>query len=154
MTTLEQIKQALEEFAEKKRVLTEQLRAEFPSILAPLFEKSKLINSISWTQYTPYFNDGDECTFSCNCGDISVNGESPYELDWFNWKVRYFLEKGEYADEVQKNGWDVEESKIIFEIQEALESIPEEFYRELFGDHVQVTCNRDGTVSIEEYEHD
>jgi hypothetical protein len=154
MTTLEQIKQSLEEFAEKKRVLVEQLRAEFSSILAPFFEKSKLINSISWTQYTPYFNDGDECTFSCNFGDIYVNGSLPEDLDRYGWEVKHPLSGGKYAKEVQGKNWDIEEYKIVYEIQEALESIPEEFYLEMFGDHVQVTCNRDGSLLVEEYEHD
>tara|TARA_R110000868_G_scaffold9099_1_gene46036 strand:+ start:1058 stop:1450 length:393 start_codon:yes stop_codon:yes gene_type:complete len=130
MTTIEQIKQTLEDFAEKKRVFIEQLRQEFPGILAPLFQNSDELESISWTQYTPYFNDGDECTFRCNCGDLMINGEY-------------------YSTNVSE-----ETKQVVFEMEEVLRSIPDEFYRELFGEHVEVTCNRDGTISVGEYEHD
>ena len=47
----------------------------------PLFEKFPELESFSWTQYAPYFNDGDACTFSAH--DIDrVNGHQEYEDDW------------------------------------------------------------------------
>jgi hypothetical protein len=52
-----------------------------------LFEQYPMVESVHWTQYTPYFNDGEECTFSAYCpnrdsewGDLLFNG-SEYEGD-------------------------------------------------------------------------
>jgi hypothetical protein len=49
---------------------------------------------------------------------------------------------------------DVDECLLIKEMEEALESVPEELYKDLFGDHARVTIFRDGTLKVEEYEHD
>jgi hypothetical protein len=46
-----------------------------------------------------------------------------------------------------------EKAKIVKETLDALYSIPEDMYEELFGDGVQVTVTRSG-VSEEEYDHD
>lgn len=150
MNTLEEIKQALAEFAEKKAALVEKLRAEFPQILAPLFAKTDKIQSISWTQYTPYFNDGDTCEFGCNCGDIEVNGEYKGDIDWFDWKVNSEY----YPDHKPDSSVDVSACNVVREMEEALDSVPEEFYQDLFGDHAKITVHRNGEIVVEEYEHD
>jgi hypothetical protein len=76
----------------------------FKEMSAELFEENPELVSFSWTQYTPYFNDGDVCEFSChgdypsvsikvgddvigydeNRGDLEINGEevqSTYDLE-------------------------------------------------------------------------
>lgn len=44
------------------------------------FDKYPELRSFGWTQYTPYFNDGDTCIFAAHTDDIAINGGSPYEL--------------------------------------------------------------------------
>lgn len=56
------------------------------------FDKYPELRSFGWTQYTPYFNDGDTCIFAAHTDDIAINGGSPYEL----------------VDEVDENGDEVE----------------------------------------------
>jgi hypothetical protein len=129
MDLIEQIKGEFAAFAEKKKALTDQLKGEFPAILKPLFEKYPSVEKIRWRQYTPYFNDGDECTFSAHVDSLAINDDEPYETSDGN----------EDASE---------------EFTDALGEIPEEMLKEIFGDHVMVIVNRDGTVETEEYEHD
>lgn len=129
MELIEQIKGEFASFAEKKKVLTNQLKSEFPAILKPLFEKYPAVEKIRWTQYTPYFNDGDECTFSANVWDIAINDDEMYDGA---------EENSEAADEFSK----------------ALKEIPSEMLKEVFGDHVEVIVHANGTVETEEYEHD
>lgn len=128
MTIVEKINAELQAFNDKKKELVESLRKDFPALLAPLFAQSETIESIGWTQYTPYFSDGDECVFGVN------------ELEYVN---------GEYDTEL-----DDSDNQIISEFQSVLSSIPDEFYRDLFGDHALVTIHRDGRIEVEEYEHD
>jgi hypothetical protein len=151
MTALESLKAELAAFAAKKEELIVKLRDDFSSLVVPFFERSKLIESISWTQYTPYFNDGDTCEFGCNCGDLDINGEYKYDVDWYDSKVG-----SEYYQNYQPDNSDVDvdECLLIKEMEEALESVPEELYKDLFGDHARVTIFRDGTLKVEEYEHD
>lgn len=153
-TVVEQINAQLKEFEEKKKAMVESLRKEFPALLKPLFEKSKKIESIGWTQYTPYFNDGDECTFGVRNDDLYVNGEDQDDVPFYNWRVKHYLEKGEYKSEIEGDkDIDIEECKILQEFRDVLQSVPEEFYKDLFGDHSKVTINRDGNIEVEEYEH-
>jgi hypothetical protein len=83
MEVLTKIKQQLAEFDAKRKEMVSELQKEFPLILQPLLHKDETIKSISWNQYTPYFNDGDECTFSVHNDDIYVNGEDLYDMEGY-----------------------------------------------------------------------
>lgn len=158
MNTLEKIKAELAAFEEKKKIFVEELRKEFPTMFKELFEKTDKIKSFGWTQYTPYFSDGDICEFSVNCDDPYINGDNidDIDLDWYDWRVKYYLRGDkEYANLLEQNpNIDIEACKIIFEFKEVINSIPEEMLKGLFGDHALVTIHSDGTVNVEEYDHD
>lgn len=158
MEIVEQIKEELKKFQEKKKELTEQLRKEFPNLIKPLLDKSELIETLSFTGYIPYFNDGDECTYSVNL-DLEVNEESGDNFK--DWRVKYYLQdlaegKSEirYQKEIESGDINIEENKIIIEIEKLLETIPEEFYKELFGEHAKVIIYKNGKIEVEEYEHE
>lgn len=146
MEIVEKIKQAIKEFDEKRQELTAQLKKDFPALLAPLFEKYPGVKNVRWTQYTPYFNDGDACEFSSNAGYADLNYDGYEDQD----------EDEDESEETVK----VEAEPIAApeeaedEFQEVLASIDDSFYKDLFGDHVEVTVLRDGTINVEEYEHD
>lgn len=172
MTTLEEIKSKIEAIQKQKEELTAQLRKDFAPMLMPLFEKTNgKIKSIGWTQYTPYFNDGDECIFSANFDldwGFRINGEpldeheepifssSLYALkkygteDYQNWILKYPEDK---INEETKES-DLELYSVVKEFHDLLNSIDNDFYKDLFGDHVEVTINADGTVETNEYSHD
>jgi hypothetical protein len=63
MEILNKINQQLEEFKAKRAALVKELQQDFPNLLLPILSQSKRIDSIGWRQYTPFFNDGDECVF-------------------------------------------------------------------------------------------
>lgn len=157
MEILEKIKSELALFEEKKKSFVKELRKDFPTILKPLFEKSNgKIESIGWTQYTPWFNDGDTCTFGAHTDYLDINGENEDEHNSLDWKIDYFLQgHPEYANLLVENPeLDVELYKVVEEFKEVLSQIPDEFYLELFGDHVKVTVHGDGNIEVEEYSHD
>lgn len=155
-TIIDRIKGELKAFNEKKKALVEELRKDFPGLIKPLLEESQLINSISWTQYTPYFNDGDECVFRSNACDFGINGglygenhdENGTEF-WRKEAYSYIHKKYMPNDDYNEN-----EAKIHEGLSEILGEIPDEFYEELFGNHVKITIFKDGTIDIEEYNHD
>jgi len=171
MSVLEGIKEKIEAIKKQKEELTSQLKKDFAPMLQPLFEKSNgKITSIGWTQYTPYFMDGDECVFSTNFDidyGLRINGETLEESENVFGSSLYALKKygtDDYESWISKYPEDKikEETResdlalysLITEFQELLISIEDEFYRDLFGDHVEVTVKADGTVETEEYDHD
>lgn len=145
----------------KKRELEKQLeevRDEFRKTsgkflvehYAPLFAEYPEVKGFRWTQYTPYFNDGDACEFSSNqeYGNILLvipdgdpDDESDFETfeaaDW----IKYDSPEYRRIDPINKR------------FAEHFPDLSDDDMEALFGDHVQVTIYPD-RVDVEEYDHE
>ena len=173
---LEKIRKEIKAFEEKKKNLVEELRKEFPKLLLPLLEKSQHIETISWTQYTPYFNDGDTCEFSAHVDDLEVNDEYEWDLPMYKEILsvrikdetgilrdkeiteqlgqKYFPRKiGEFGKKYNLE-YNKEEGQILKDIKSILREIPEDFLKDLFGDHAKVIVTKNGEITVEDCEHD
>lgn len=102
-----------------RKQMEETAKGLFNEMADDLFKENSALESFSWTQYTPYFNDGDECVFrcqgdyptvsmivdgdlmgyDCNSGEFTVNGEEVGSADDH---LRTFKSMG--VDEFKKNG--------------------------------------------------
>lgn len=154
LDVLNKIKEELAVIHEKRAQLVEELRPEFPKILSSIFEKSKVIESISWTQYTPYFNDGDSCEFGIYTDCISVNSKNhPCDEEEDTapiWEEKDYSQESPYLNP----NYDPTEGAVVNEFKTVLNSIPDDFYEDLFGDHVMVTVYKDGRIEVDAYDHD
>lgn len=178
---LETIKAEIAAFDEKRKALVKELQTQFPSMFVELFKQAPNLESIGWTQYTPYFNDGDTCEFGVHTDDLYLNGVNLYDdsdLD-FSINIYNYAELKTEADLLvneelaEKTGrtwykgkqlgqqgmlynakYDPDAAKAVAQIQEVLNSIPESFFLDLFGDHCMVTISADGTIDVESYDHD
>ena len=121
----------LKEFKETRDGMIAQLRSKFPSFILPLMLKSESIQSIGFTAYAPYFNDGDECVYSVNTDYLYVNGD--YDGD-------YNCSESDKA--------------LVKEMSKILGMISDDLYKDIFGNHVMVTVRRDGTLDVSDHEHD
>ena len=128
MTKLEELKKR---HAELREQITEESKAAFKEMSAGIFAEFPAVERFSWTQYTPYFNDGDECTFSVN-SDPKINDVDCYDSD---------EDKKGIPDGAFKS------------VRKLIESIDEPAMKEMFGDHCKVIVTREG-VTVEEYSHD
>lgn len=115
------------------------LKEEFKNFFAAHPE----CKALRWTQYTPYFNDGEPCTFSR--GEFTANMQDTAEDAGDDGDGFDYL----YGDEFKKGGKYEAASKAIA----ALEDIDADIYKMVFDDHVQVTATKDG-FEVEEYSHD
>lgn len=156
MEILDKIKAEFDAFDEKKKELVEGLQKNFPALFQPIFDKTDKIDSISWRQYTPYFNDGEPCEFNVYIDYLDINGEGEDEIDTIDWRIKYYLAGEEkYANLLEENPeLDIDLYTNIEEFKESLGKIPDEFYLKLFGDHVKVTIYKNGSIEVEEYQHD
>lgn len=75
----EQMKKVTEEFNAIREQMSLQYDTVFRDVTKQLFSKHKALKIIQWTQYTPYFNDGDVCNFGIN--EISYSVEYPEGID-------------------------------------------------------------------------
>ena len=151
----ETIQSIIEKFNAVKEAMKENAPQLLGDFLKEQFAKVPEVLALRWTQYTPYFNDGDPCTFGVNnedpeyhlAPDAASEGDEASDEDEED--DREFVDSYEIHDAQLK--------KRLDQLEAALVEIPEEFYFHAFGDHVQVTVNRVGDgveISVDEYEHD
>lgn len=187
MSTTEKMKELLE----RKEALNKEISAISQTVFAEssteLFNKHPLLQSFSWTQYTPYFNDGDICSFGVNeePSFVTINGihfdpneiyistsknNPDYDPKIHDWKMSLIKRtEEEMSEEISTYTFEDEdyvEHKIsdlgmtYFEYQDLIKDIcdflsnqDEDFLNDTFGDHVQVTLDRNGNTDTDDYDH-
>lgn len=99
-----------------------------------VFQKFPDVESVGWTQYTPYFNDGEPCHFGINTDvyGIYVNDECGYDLGDEEWAKHEDVR--EYVSDI---------------IDKLSPRILETLYEEGL-----VVIKRDGTFEVKDYDHD
>ena len=164
-----EVKQKLEEIKSLREKYLQSLSDSFESVLLSmtkeLFELDHKVKGISWTQYTPHFNDGDPCTFSVNEVELCLSWEDAKE----NERVLYGaceveVENDELAvantSSYALKSYGTEEQKPRFEpLLELLDEIQgvlvmyESLLETTYGDGVRVIVTPTG-VHTNEYRHD
>lgn len=98
-----------EAYVEKAgKELRDEIRKTLDEVLKLFFDANPHVASISWRQYTPYFNDGDACEFSVGdpvltlrdapSGDSSAE-EDEEDQDGDDWDEDEDEEEGEFRDD-------------------------------------------------------
>lgn len=147
----------------------QKLIEDFQPILQAVLN-DPTITEFGWRQYTPYFNDGDPCTFSAygtwvrTTSDPEDASSGDLDIDYGHASLGQ-MTGGEWADDPanpgrrKKVGERYEgPDKARFDRTAALGRAIDsgEFLDVLldaFGDHAAVTVRRDG-IEVEFYEHD
>jgi hypothetical protein len=152
----------------------------FKEAVKEIFKKFKDLESFSWSQYTPHFNDGDECLFSCHFDSLAINGEEDPECVYHLEHICELLSQKqkeetriimELSNKTGKQDWDIIQLKQDLEIiktrdleevsnkletkryiLDLVENIDETAYENMFGEGT-VVVSRDG-ITVEECEHD
>jgi hypothetical protein len=137
----------------------EQGKEVFLEAAKQIFQTNPNLEYFSWNQYTPYFNDGDECRFSVNYDWVSIKTTNMEDgardlricdqYAWLNpgYKMKPRLESYGVSsyEELQQIAKSIQEVMKIFDYDD---------YEMMFDDHKTVTVYSDGTVEVEEYEHE
>jgi hypothetical protein len=122
------------------KTLGKQMQTEMAPAFQVIFDKYPQLESVEWTQYTPYFNDGDTCEFGVHEPRIFFDGE---EYDYGPW---------------DKKDKDLPWAKCYKEVEAFVQGIPEEVMLQVFGDHMKISVDRikPNVVAItsDEYSHE
>lgn len=137
---LQIIKDLNKTFIEAQKELAEKSKAAFGEVCKEIFKKYPKMESFSWHQYTPYFNDGDECRFYVHSDSVAVNNICP---------AYYGFKNDEEEKEFEESGLE----DAIDEIGELVDAMNKEVMKSIFGDHVTVTVTADA-VTTSTYNHD
>lgn len=116
------------------------------------FNQNTKVQAVAWTQYTPYFNDGEPCVFRMN-GFYAVptelydeaieNGCSHVDYGFCKWSSEKTVGKHFSLLEWTK----------VKDFLEVLEELPDELFEDMFGDHTEVVATREG-FEVKEHDHD
>lgn len=146
---LDQLKALKARMEEMREQIKTEAKAAFASTTKEIFAQHPTLEQFQWHQYTPYFNDGDECTFSAHTDteSISINEEDAYEVSRTSrWNGSTHIPVP--ADQLHPLQGAQKEISVL------LNAIGDDFLKAMFGDHSEITAKRDGTVTVESYCHD
>lgn len=156
------LNKALEAFTEKKddfnrlkAELIENFRQSLNDMAKEIFVTIPELKAIAWYQYTPYFNDGDECTFRIReVVFYSFVPDRPF-------RYAEQIEEDEYPEGSWAHSeYSLKKSQLPKEVIDFLSNFDttinenSEFIKEIFGDHSIVSFTANG-IEISDYtDHD
>ena len=152
---LEKIEIEIRNLKKQKMRISEEVFNEFAK---SIFKDNPELESFSWFQYTPYFNE--DCTFSANTDHLYLNGESIEEAEWY--PVQNIVSRGIWNPDTKKYDGMIKEknkkyneklSNLADKISQFLGELDDMFYLHRFGDHAQVTITKAG-VEISDFDHE
>lgn len=136
--------------------------------LAPIMQAvldDQAIAAFGWTQYTPYFNDGDPCEFGVHTCWVRTVDDDPDTNDRWDLEMgsnhptlggrgyRYSSTAGTYVDTPYEGPDEARYDRCLALSQAVEGGAFENVLLESFGDHAEVTVTRDG-ITVEVYDHD
>lgn len=147
----------LMDLAKKRDELQALVRAEgegaVKEAMLEFFAKHPEVQALGWTQYTPYFNDGDECIFGVH--DMHIRLDPPESENFFEHAHVYRdFEETYYLRRKEKNG-DIDFETLEKEVGALENAIHSngDLMKLVFGDHAQVIVTRD-KIYVTEFNHD
>ncbi len=160
MTTLKELAIEMEASRNKMRKVGKDALI---SAFKEYFEKHPIVEKVLWTQYTPYFSDGDPCVFDINQfelrffkdkikdGAINKSYDQSYNED----EDEDYEDSPSYGEFYNKDYFDSEHKEAENDLSE-LESQCYEIdsvLKNVFGDHCLVVATREG-FNVTEWEHE
>lgn len=119
-------------------------REAFTEGTREIFQRFPKLQAFRWRQYTPYFNDGDACEFYVYASepDMKAIGDEDFTDG-------YEIGDGKYSNEPPHPMYDAAQA-----VSKYLGSFGNDMLERIFGDHVEVTCDREKGASADVYDHD
>lgn len=148
---------------------TQRPREEFEAIITTLLDDPFFVE-FGWTQYTPYFNDGDPCTFDASGFWIRTESDGEPRVDSEDDEDDYDEDDTDrlqisYTDHPTlgtENGYPIRvyvgtresQYRVACAASDAVEGGEfDDVLLGLFGDHAAVKVTRSG-ITVDEYSHD
>lgn len=179
MANLKKLKEATKKIAQAQKDYQRACKAaatETKLVIKDLFKEyfdsiGKEVKTVCWTQYTPYYCDGDTCTFGINDmyfstvvreqsfydddeeeeGEIIFSPSDSFE-ETVKWNAEYAEKYPQYGPttvvNISEDAWNKSNQLV-----KAISQINEEIMEEIFGDHVAVIVTKKG-IDVQEFEHD
>jgi acyl carrier protein phosphodiesterase len=144
------VKEARKKYQEEMKKIS---KTEMKEMFDKIFEEHPELQGLYWTQYTPYFNDGDACVFGLGALHYYTNET----LKNFLADPEGYSEEEFFEDPPEHWEWSCSKGTPLQNSVKELEhemNENEQVFEDVFGDHVQVTVLRGNDIEVETYYHD
>lgn len=148
--TIENLIDNLNKISILQQEMKAKVQREFEIATEAVFTLVPQIKSINWLQYSPYFNDGDECVFNIRAVSFLsfISENADYEHDSIDSEDIIFAEY---------NSANLD--KLLPEQLKVLQVVNDFIYantdlmHDLYDNHVSVQITQEDTI-VNEYDHD
>ncbi len=134
--------------------LQEEGQAALKEVFKEVFNTHPRLKSIVWTEFTPYFNDGDVCTFRVHDFDVHISDVQDEE---YNENYNESIDEYHFGESVFHLGdlskEDQEIGAILKDVQKLESELPNDVLESVFGDHCKIVATPEKFI-VEEYDHD
>lgn len=137
-----EVRESIKEQIDKARNL---IKETFEQGALNVLEENNL-ESFSWEQYTPFFNDGDECVFGVYYDYPRINGMGSEDFPGRPKDAKW--DSPEYQE------WYAKRQAYEQPIKDFLGQFDQSDLQWLFGDHVTVTVTKNGIETEENVDHE
>jgi len=151
MSIADNLKAVTKKAADAKKALQKELQASFNDAAQAFFNKAPEGTTITWCQYTPYFNDGDPCVFGV--GGIEVRFKPLEGEDKEMAEEEYGEDEGFCHGEIDQTKELPKEVRADAKALTGFISSQEELMLALYDDHNIIRLSKDG-ATVSDYEHD
>lgn len=152
---MKELKRLISDFDEARKSFNAQAKKAFTSSMKDFFIENPEIKIIKWKQFSPYFNDGDECTFRVGM-PIFSNAPNAEDLDG-----EEYVGDEDTDEPVWIHGEDAygeQEAPPIQRLHAAMDDFEtvqqstafEELAEAMFGNHVEIVITPEG-INVEDY---
>jgi hypothetical protein len=177
MTALKNIEELRLKMKQARESIIEEYKVAFAEGSQSVFEAHPLLLGFSWYQYTPYFNDGDPCTFRANLDgqemkylltdfaldddDFEGSGSEGYEIEDDTtdtyWVSGYALSTFHYDHETRTGEHRPYPGReqyagITDAVSEFMGIFDEDYLEDAFEGNAKIRVYRDGRVETLDYE--
>jgi len=148
----------IQEYNDFRSAFQKRAQEKFKEVFKEFWEENPRINTVVWTQYAPYFNDGEPCVFSIHTITFS-NATEPDDISDLNWEEYNGETEGIWAcgdwniKDIAKEhqGVNLESAKILSRL---IYSDPmEDVLQDMFGSDNRVVATREGFTSEDYSDH-
>ena len=144
------------EFEEAQNKMRDALKEHMKTLFAAFFKVHPEVKTIHWVQYTPYFNDGEECVFGVHELHFTTTHHEEIANAWGEDDAGA-LRESEYDFTARKwvnCGLDPVLVADMRSMSEVFSSrIDDSLMRAAFGDHSWIKAHAGG-FDVEHYDHE
>jgi hypothetical protein len=147
-TMVDRMTKAREDFEKTQKEISSKAKNEIAETFGGLLPKGF---RITWTQYTPYFNDGEPCVFGVRTASIlTVSADNDDDDDNREDALELYFKPNKKD---LPAGLELDVAIAIYDAWKLLEK-SKDLLLGTFGNHTRVTIRHGGKIKTAEYDHD